>query len=844
MKYLSPKLRNLLFISILFFNCSSDRFLKDGQTILLENKLIVNGEEKKRDFANQLIFPKKQKQLFISKIKFQLNNWVKETPEDNFDNWINKKPNRKKRLNKLLSSKQVEQLKKYYLKYNAWLSKNGDFPTLVDSIEISQNIQRLEQYYKNLGYFDVKLRNLRRKVKNNYEEIEYFIDLNERYTIDNIVEEIENKDLKEIYFDHLNNSFLKPGNPFITKGLEDERNRLFKLYRNNGVYNFQENSLQFIAKIDSSGIDKKIAIVLKINPIRKRNKDSLYEIPYKKFKINDIDLFIESKGEEDLGYEYQNNFGDFNIFSKTKLKYKKKAITDPIFIKNNDWYSDKDRALTYRYFNSLRNFKYPSIIYEKNSDSTLTSSIYLTPKERFSLGLDMDISHSNIQNIGMGFGLSTGIRNIFKGTEILNFGIKNTLGASRNSADTNDRFFNIFELGGDVKIRFPKIISPFSLEKLIAKDMDPSTQITFGTTLQENIGLDKQYFGTTFEYEWRTSNKRKFIFKLIDLEFVNNKNIENYFNVYRNSYDRLNIIAINNDLSEDYFDEYNNLKIPLGTNLFIKNVEDGSLSTLSNEEQLTFKSISERRNRLTVNNLILGSSLSFNYNNQESILDQNFFQFRWKFEWVGNVLNKFLDLTSKKNINGNYEINGVTPSQYLKTDIDFIRHLPLGRDRVFAFRFFSGVALPVGNSENIPFSRSYFAGGANDNRAWKAYKLGPGTSDNNNEFNEANLKISMNMEYRFPVIGSLRGALFIDSGNIWNFQDNVTDPKASFDNLSDLSEIAIGSGIGIRYDFDFFVFRFDTGFKTFNPSLEKNKRWLSEFSLKQAVFNIGINYPF
>ena len=829
---------------MLFYNCSADRFLKEGQTILLDNKLIINGEEKKRDFANQLIFPKKQKQLFISKIKFQLNDWADESPEDNFNNWINKKPPRKERLNKILSSKQVEQLKEYYLKYNAWLSKNGDLPTLVDSTEIIKNIQRLEQYYKNLGYFDVKLSNSRRKIKNNYEEIDYFIDLNERYIIDNIVEEIESEDLKEIYFNHLNNSLLKPGNPFTIKSLEDERNRLFKLYRNNGVYNFQENSLQFIAKIDSSGIDKKIAVVLKINPIRKRNKDSLYEIPYKKFKINDIDLFIESKKEENLGYEYHNNYNDFNIFSKTKLKYKKKAITDPIFIKKDDWYSDKDRALTYRYFNSLKNFKYPSIIYEKNSDSTLTSSIYLTPKERFSLGLDMDISHSNIQNIGMGFGLSTGIRNIFKGTEILNFGIKNTLGASRNSADTNDRFFNIFELGGDIKIRFPKIISPFSLEKLIAKDMDPSTQITFGTTLQENIGLDKQYFGTTFEYEWRTSNNRRFIFKLIDLEFVNNKNIENYFNVYRNSYDRLNIIAINNDLSENYFDEDNNLKIPLGTNLFIKNVENGSLSTLSNEEELKLKSISERRNRLTVNNLILGSSLSFNYNNQESILDQNFYQFRWKFEWVGNILNKFLDLTSQENINGNYEINGVTPSQYLKTDIDFIRHLPLGRDRVFAFRFFSGVALPVGNSENIPFSRSYFAGGANDNRAWKAYKLGPGTSDNNNEFNEANLKISINMEYRFPVIGSLKGALFVDSGNIWNFQDNITDPKASFDKLSDLSEIAIGSGIGIRYDFDFFVFRFDTGFKTFNPSLEKNKRWLSEFSLKQAVFNIGINYPF
>ena len=844
MKYLSPKLRNLLFISILFSNCSADRFLKEGQIALSENKLIINGQEKKRDFANQLLFPKNDKRLLISSIKYKLNSWSKESPEQNFKNWIEKKPKRKERLNKILSPKQVEQLKIYYLKYNSWLVKNGDFPTLVDSSEISKNIKRLKQYYKNLGYFDVQIKHDRKKLKNNFEEIKYLVDLNERYTIDNIVEEIETSDLKYIYINHLNKSFLKPGNPFIIKSVEDERNRLLKLYRNNGIYNFQENSLQFIAKIDSSGIDKKIAIVLKINPIRKRDKDSLYEIPYKKFKVSEINLFIESQNEEGLRYDYQDNFNDFNIYSKTKLKYKKKAITDPIFIKKNEWYSDKDRAQTYGYFNSLRNFKYPSIIYQKNSDSTLTSSIYLTPKERFSLGLDMDLSHSNIQNIGMGFGLSTSVRNIFKGTEILDFGIKNTLGASRNSADTNDRFFNIFELGGDIKIRFPKILSPFSFEKLIAKEMNPSTQITFGTTLQENIGLDKQYFGTTFEYKWRPSTNKRFIFKLIDLEFVNNKNVENYFNVYRNSYDRLNTIARNSELTDNYFDPNNNLKIPYGTNLFINNVKNGSISSLSDNDKDLLRSISERRNRLTVNNLILGSSLSLNYNNQESILDQDFYQFRWKFEWVGSLLNKFLELTSQKNTDGNYEINGVTPSQYIKTDVDFIRHLPLGRDRIFAFRFFSGVALPIGNSVNIPFSRSYFAGGANDNRAWKAYKLGPGTSDNNNEFNEANLKISINMEYRFPVIGSLKGALFIDSGNIWNFQDNVTDPRASFDKISDLSEIAIGSGVGLRYDFDFFVFRFDTGFKTFNPSLEKNKRWLSEFSLKQAVFNIGINYPF
>jgi outer membrane protein assembly factor BamA len=224
--------------------------------------------------------------------------------------------------------------------------------------------------------------------------------------------------------------------------------------------------------------------------------------------------------------------------------------------------------------------------------------------------------------------------------------------------------------------------------------------------------------------------------------------------------------------------------------------------------------------------------------------DENFYQLKWKIEWLGNVLNKLLEFSSEKNNKGEYAINGVSPSQYIKTELDYVKHYQTGRDRILAFRFFGGIALPTGSSLSIPFSRSYFAGGANDNRAWKAYKLGPGTGSNNNEFNEANLKISTNLEYRFPLIGPLKGALFIDAGNIWNIADNIKDSDASFEKISDLSEIAVGSGFGIRYDLDFFVFRFDTAFKTYNPSLEKQNRWLSEFSLKQAVFNIGINYPF
>ena len=303
--------------------------------------------------------------------------------------------------------------------------------------------------------------------------------------------------------------------------------------------------------------------------------------------------------------------------------------------------------------------------------------------------------------------------------------------------------------------------------------------------------------------------------------FVNNKNVENYFNVYRNSYDRLNTIAKNNSNTSQFMGSDGNLAIPEGSNSFIENVQNGNLQLETQAELDRVSSISERQQRLTVNNLILGSSLSFNTNSQKSLIDENFYQLKWKIEWVGNVLNKLLEFSSEKNNKGEYAINGVSPSQYIKTELDYVKHYQTGRDRILAFRFFGGIAIPYGNSNYIPFTRSYYAGGSNDNRAWKAYKLGPGSSNSINEFNEANLKIALNLEYRNKISGNLNGAFFIDFGNIWNVNDNVDDESMTFDNLSDLNELAIGTGIGLRYDFNFFVLRLDTAFKTYNPAKEK-----------------------
>lgn len=159
-------------------------------------------------------------------------------------------------------------------------------------------------------------------------------------------------------------------------------------------------------------------------------------------------------------------------------------------------------------------------------------------------------------------------------------------------------------------------------------------------------------------------------------------------------------------------------------------------------------------------------------------------------------------------------------------------------------RSYFGIAIPYGNSSNIPFSKSFFAGGANDNRAWTAYSLGPGSSETTNEFNEANLKIALSLEQRFNIFEDLYGAIFVDTGNIWNALDDVEDDKATFTNFNSLKDIAIGSGFGLRYDFSFFIFRLDVGFKTYDPFYQDKNRWFNDYNFGHAVYNIGINYPF
>jgi outer membrane protein assembly factor BamA len=750
-----------------------------------------------------------------------------------FNKWINKKSKRNERITKVFSNKQVVQIKKYIEDFNNWKKRNGEELQIIDSTKTNISIENLKSFFKNNGYFDSEISSSIEINKKNqkFGKVIYNIDLGNQYYLDSIKSNIQSPILDSLYQKNIGKSFLKKNNSFNTLDFESERNRLDNLFKNSGIYNFQISSISFQVSRDTTGTDLRIPVQINIL----EDSSNKYRIHY----IKNINIYTSNLLS--LKTDTLNNpivFDDINIFSMGKLRYKPKNLTNVISFKKGDYYSDQKRSNTIKQLNNLENFQYPTVSYNYliNSKSELEANVLLNPKERFSLGFGVDLKHSNIEDIGVAFETSFTSRNVFQGAERLEFSSRGTLGKSGNTT--------ISEYGFDIRLKFPRLFLPSKLKKVLNLDYNPNTYIGLGTSKQTNIGLDRQSFKFDLNYNWTNLNDKKINLGLLNIELVNNKNSVNYFNIYSNSFNSINSIALNNNTNSSYFNSLNKLIIPEGINSFIKDVINRNLS-LNEDDFNTVNYINDRRNRLTANNLIIGSSYSLISDNRKSFFNQNFSQLKIKFELAGTLTNFFANqFNAEVDQYNNKKILGLAYSQYFKTEFNYIKHWAISSNSTLAFRGYYGIAIPFGNSDNIPFSKSFFSGGSNDNRAWEVYRLGPGSSGAISEFNEANMKIAFNIEYRFGLFGKLDGAIFTDIGNIWNVFDDTQDPRRTFDGFNDLNELAIGSGFGIRYNLGYFVLRLDMGLKAYNPVLDSNERWMTDFKLNKAVFNIGLNYPF
>ncbi|MDA0177499.1 outer membrane protein assembly factor [Mesoflavibacter profundi] len=833
----------LLIIALFASSCNSVKRVADNQHLLIKNNLIINGEEVKNDTISNIIYQQPNTRLPLVNLPIRLYFYNLARPNIDsilMDKYYNN-PKKIERKSKVLSRKQLDKFISSRKNFNTWIKNTGEAPVIINEKLTEKSVKQLENYYKSNGWFNVTADYNINRGEDKKGTVDYKIKTGNAFIIDTVSTSIASPEVSKIFEAHKSQSLIKPNKQFKDDILYNEEDRITNLMRNNGVYHFSQDYVRYVSDTLRGNSTMTLETVIDNRLIRE--EDSTRREPFKVYSIKDVNIYTNSSYKNrNIAITDSVTYDNYNVYSIGKLRYKPKAITNAVFITPNTLFKDRDRPLTSRLISNLRTFKYPNIEYVENPDTTLTANIYLTPLKKFELGISAEALQSNIQTVGFSFNPSLLIRNVFNGAETLEISGFASIGASKDANNDSDQFFDINELGANLKLNFPRIFFPFNTEKIIPKSMVPSTKITLAASSQTNIGLDKQTFSGIFNYQWYPSRSVTNRLDLFNVQFVKNLNTANYFNVYQNSFETLNQIAQNSG----YISNNEVLGIPGQANFFLNEVKNGVYNTnLSQDDLDAANAIGERKTRLTEDNLIFSTNFNYVKDRRENLLDEDFSILRLKLELAGNFLSTASAiLSAQKNENDQYEFFNVAFSQYVKTEFDYIKHWSLGYKNVLAIRSFVGIAIPYGNSTNIPFSKSFFAGGANDNRAWTAYNLGPGSLETTNEFNEANFKIALSAEQRFNLFGDLNGALFVDAGNIWNVFDDIEEEKATFSGLQSLEDIAVGSGFGLRYDFGFFVLRGDIGFKTYNPAYPKANRWFKDYNFSNAVYNIGINYPF
>ena len=636
-------------------------------------------------------------------------------------------------------------------------------------------------------------------------------------------------------------SYLKTGDQFIESNFIKEAKRITSLFRNNGIYHFTENDLGYY-NIDTANTNNyKTNIDLVIfdkKRVLKSNGDYILK-PYKIQKIRKVTVYTDySFSKKDTPNLDSVNYKGITFLAHKKIKYNPKLLSESIFVKPNDVYADSLRNLTRKHLKSLRNFKVINIKYEPvdSLNNQLDVSILLTPLDKFSLDLETELTHSNIRDLGVSAKFSIVNRNIFKGAEIFKLSFLSSFFNASQDANKEEQFFNSWEIGADMSLEIPRFVAPFGINKLVPKRMSPKTVFSLGTSIQQNIGLDRETVTALMSYKWQYNAKKTIQLDIFNTQYVRNLRIGNYFDIYNSEYVKLNSIA------KEFFNDPNyNLERRQETVTFMRNVFN-DLDFLANNPDAYRNNLNilDRYNIITSDFLIPTIAYSFTYNNQSDFRDNNFSFFKIRVANSGNIGGL---LSNKRNNNNRKTIFNIPLAQYFKTDIEYKKFWEIDDTSVIGFRSFVGAIIPYDNSA-IPFTKSYFAGGSNDIRAWQTYDLGPGNRNSGLEYNIGSLKFLTSAEYRFDLFGSLKGALFVDAGNIWDITNSIfAEEEAKFNGVNSFKEIAVGSGFGLRYDFSFLVFRLDLGFKMHEPYLETNK-WFRNYNFSNAVYNIGINYPF
>ncbi len=665
----------------------------------------------------------------------------------------------------------------------------GTPPPILDStlVEISRN--QIEKYLISKGYFNAKVAS-EIKVEKKRAEVSFKADTGKVFTINKVKYEIPDDKIKELYMsDRAAFSHLKEGYRYDDDSLGYERDQIYQLMKQSGYYDFSRPYIKFL--VDSNLNANKANVTLIIdNPIDKPR--------HMQYTLGETNIIIapNSDGFPDSMKMNERVFRNVR-YTDLSGKFRRNPIVRYNFLHPGEQYDIRNENVTYDRMYELNVFKNVKIDYNKASDSsnTVNPVLQLIPQKIMSNRIEGEVPFNNGT---VGFTLSNTYtnNNLFRGAEKFEFQIKGGLQArlGQGSSFINEIYQRDFSVGATLTV--PRLMIPFARSRPGRGGM-PHTifAASYVYALQKDF-FQRKVVLTSVAYEFRETRSK--------FHTVTPLNFEYRFGGLL--FDKTDVTNINYPLI------VNNL-----VNLLLL----------------------ERKN------VTFGIKYAYTLNGEKLSTNKSFVYFKGDVDLAGNMLQGVSKLLgSPLDSTGAAKIFGVPFNQYVRPEIDIRWYKGLGGDKQFVARLNAGIGYAYGNSvqTGIPFEKLFYAGGSSGVRAWQARTLGPGNYNRGETLateqerrllygfdQTGELHIETNFEYRYKLLNKffgakLKGAIFLDAGNVWNVSSGESKTRFDFKSLG--NQIALGAGTGFRYDVQYFVFRFDVGLKLKDPQFTGSDQWV------------------
>lgn len=690
-------------------------------------------------------------------------------------------------------------------KVKAWFRRTvGEEPVLLDTLLTERSRVQIKQYMENKGYFNAEVTDTTvYKRKGTRAKVYYFIKAGRPYTIREIRYIIKDTMIRAIVMSDTASSLVKRGKNYDTEMFQGERERVTTLLKNHGYFYFTQQFINY--RVDSALKSFSVDVNYYINNPSVASDDSLNGFQGRHQPYNISRVFVKSDYDPlksttsiytDTVHKNENTF----LFKQGKYPFRPTVLSNKIYLKENELYTLEEHENTYNSLSELGNFRFINVNFERDSiridslpNPSLTCFINLTPGLRQGYRVEIEGTH-NGGNLGTAGSLIYSNRNVFRGAELVEFKFKAAFEDQRSFSGEEQKIFlfNTYEFGPELSISIPRLLWPFKSFKPKYKSASPITNFTVSYNLQQR----PEFFRRTANFSASFSFKQS---RYVSHQFAPAE---------------INFVIVKQD------DSFRDILLEIGDQGLIESYDD---------------------------HLIAGGRYSFILNTQQLNKLKNFIYLRFNLESAGNSIRLADELSGRvTKKDSSYAVFNNIYAQYLKPDFDLRYYHLINENSTLVYRFAAGIGIPYLNSKALPFEKSFFAGGANDLRAFSARTLGPGSySDERNVQQSGEIKLNANVEYRFDIFRVLQGAFFADAGNVWLTKEDVGRPGGKFDSDKFLNEIAIGSGIGFRFNFTYFIFRLDFGFPMRDPRMEESKRWVyKKLQLRDGVANFGIGFPF